>query len=483
MLKVYTTLFKRLNQKIPYVVWKACHELQLSLNGHGDIDLLVDLQYRELFKALVRAQGFLHAKFNVLTFPFVEHFYGYDEETGQICHLHVYYKLITGETHIKAYHLPFEKEIIGNRSLNSLNVYEASYNDQALIYALRHYMKRASLIGFSFWAYERRDYLAEYAYISSGLTLASGSDSLLAEKALHSEFDFHRLDMGTGISGYRRAKGKISSIAGFRRFNALEAAWKSFYNLGVRLFYRAFRVRKRPDKGFLLAVSGVDGSGKSSMVKELHGWFGRNFDVEVLHLGKPSAALFTLPLRPLLFIYRIVKGKNRDNLDDSSEYPGDSGLKKKNGFIWAIRYLALAYERCGLARIARDLVDKGKIVICDRYPTNSPGKMDSPRIGPGGSTLVEKMRSYELQLYERVPKADGLIFLDVSREEAINRNRARIKKNKETDDEIAFRHKDNQGLDFCVRQVFFVDANRDYDSVLKSLKSIVWKCLLKGRNT
>ena len=482
LLRVYTTLFKRLNQEIPYVVWKACHELQISLNGKGDIDLLVDLQYRELFKALVRAQGFLYAKFNALTFPFVEHFYGYDEETGQICHLHVYYKLITGETHIKAYHLTLENEIMGNRFLNSLNVYESSYRDQALIYSLRHYMKRASLIGFLFWAYERKDYLDEYAYICNGLTSSARSDSFPAENNLHSEFDFHRLDMGTGFSGYCNARDKVSCISGFRRFNAFEAAWKSLCNLGVRLFYKAFRVRKRPEKGLLLAVSGVDGSGKSSMVEELHGWFGRDFDVEVLHLGKPSPKFLTLPLRPLLFVYRIVKGQNRDNLDDSIDSSGVGTLKKKNGLIWAVRYVALAYERYRVASIALDLADKGKIVICDRYPSNSSGKMDSPRIGPCGSKLVEKMRSYEHQLYERVPKADGLIFLDVSREEAINRNRARIKKDKETDEVIAFRHKENQGLDFSARQVFFVDTNRDYDSVLKSLKSIAWECLLKGSN-
>jgi len=201
LLRVYKTLVKRLNQEILYVVWKACHEIHISLNGQGDIDLLVDLQYRDLFKALVHAQGFWHAKFNALTFPFVEHFYGYDEETGQICHLHVYYKLITGETHIKAYHLPLEKEIMGNRFLNSLNVYESSYRDQALLYSLRHYMKRASMIGFLFWTYERKDYINEYAYISNGLTSTERSDSSTAENDLHSEFDFYRLDMGRVFLG------------------------------------------------------------------------------------------------------------------------------------------------------------------------------------------------------------------------------------------------------------------------------------------
>jgi hypothetical protein len=61
---------------------------------------------------------------------------------------------------------------------------------------------------------------------------------------------------------------------------------------------------------------------------------------------------------------------------------------------------------------------------------------------------------------------------------AIKRNRARIKKDKETDGEIAYRHQENQALYYSADQVFIVDANRDYESMLKSLKSIALDCFL-----
>ena len=186
----------------------------------------------------------------------------------------------------------------------------------------------------------------------------------------------------------------------------------------------------------------------------------------------------TLALRPLLFMYRVFKGKNSGNPDYPMDYYVGDLLKKKNGFVWGIRYLALAYERYKLAHIAYELASRGAIVICDRYPTLSPGKMDSPRIDSGGSRLVEIMSQYERQFYQRLPKANGLIFLDVSIEEAIKRNRSRIKKDKETDNEIKFRHKENQELIYSANKVFFVDADRDYDSVLNGVKSIAWECLL-----
>lgn len=473
-MSLYTPFFKCLNQEIPYVVWKACHELSRSLDGEGDMDMLVDSGYRQQFRHLARAFGFVHAEFTSLRFPAVEHFYGYDEQTAKICHLHVYYEMVTGESHLKSYRLPLEKEIIGHRFLNALGVFEADYRDQALIYALRHYMKRASVIGFLFWAYERRDYLDEYAYIGQGLILTVGSALNPAGHEMRSEFAFDRLDMGVSLLGYRHAKERVARIAGLRRYDARQAAWMSLKNLLVRIFNKVFRVRKRLDKGLVFAVSGVDGSGKSSMVEELHGWFGRYFDVEVKHLGKPSPSAVTLFMRPLLSLYRGIKARPRAKGDDSGDF---SGVKKDNGFIWGVRYLALAYERYRLARRARDLAARGKIVVCDRYPSTSAGKMDSPRIGPGGSILVAMMRACELRLYERIPKADALVFLDVSREEAIRRNRARVKKDKESDEEIVLRHMDNQGLEFSAQKFFLVDANRDYDSVLRNLKSIAWQCL------
>jgi hypothetical protein len=134
MIVLYQKLFSQLNQTIPYTVWKSCHNLQTCLEGKEDIDLLVDNNFKEQFENILHAHGFVHASFNSLKFSFIEHYYGFDEDTGQICHIHVYYKIVTGESHLKSYYIPIEKEIISNRFLNAMNIYEASYSDQALIY-------------------------------------------------------------------------------------------------------------------------------------------------------------------------------------------------------------------------------------------------------------------------------------------------------------------------------------------------------------
>jgi thymidylate kinase len=459
------------------VVWKACHDLKRSLNGKGDIDLLVHGDHKELFQKVVQSHGFVRATYGLLTFPFVEHYYGHDEATGNLCHLHVYYEIVTGESHLKSYHIPIINEIIDNRFLNGFNVYEASYSDQSLLYSMRHYMKRASFIGLLLWAYERGDYNREYEYINAGLRLKQQQKCLSGMSELRSEFNFLKLSFAVCFKEFWRAKRKVSSIQELRRVKRLAAVSKSLNNFGIRLCYKAFGVKKRLHQGLVLAISGVDGSGKSSMVRELRDWIGQDLEVKILQLGKPSPALVTVPVRALLSIFRITKNRNRVD-SNKCTYQHETTSKKENRLTWAIRYLSLAYERHKMARTAFQLASIGKVVICDRYPTKVPGKMDSPKIGPGGTILVRVMRQLELHLYGRIPKADAVIFLDVSLEQAIIRNRTRTKKGKETDDEITLRHHDNQGLDFNANQTFIVDANRDYEVVLKDLKSIVWGTLL-----
>lgn len=474
MLGIYKSLFKQLNMEVPYVVWKACHALHAALNGHGDIDLLVDLQCRDQFQRHLRDHGFARAWYTSLNFPFVEHYYGYDEETGGMGHLHVYYKMVTGESHVKSYQLPLEKEVIANRFLNSEGVYEAAYSDQAFIYTIRHYMKRSSLFGFLLWAYEHRDYHEEYGYIKGGLESLGESISIDEKISYEKEVDFDKIDLGTNVSGYWEARRKKPVFDRYRRFGRGKALLMNLYYFVLRLYFRAFRVKKKIETGRVIAVSGVDGSGKSSMVQELQSWFGKNFHIKVMHLGRPSPTIITFPLRPALFIYRLLRGGNENDKSVDNDTPRFS-LTYNKGFVWAVRYLALAYERFALARRAEKLAGKGAIVVCDRYPTLSPGKMDSPRISSGGSKLVEWMRQGELYFYKHVPKADALIFLDVSEGVAITRNRGRIKEDKESDEGISRRHQENQGLDYCAKRMFVIDADCDYEIVLQSVKSMAWE--------
>lgn len=470
MLKLYQRLFWQLNQDIHYAVWKACHELQSALYGSGDIDLLVDPTESMRFQSILHENGFVRAKYELLDFPDIYHYYGYDEETGKLCHLHIYYKLVTGESHLKSYELPFVAEILSNRFLNSFSVYEISFRDQALLYTMRHNIKQASLLGFLFWIIERQDYLSEYRYILNGLYEDIAAPRSVLETEWHSVFDIQSLSLRITFWNLFKARRKARLLYKYRRFDFLKGNLSSLRNFLVRLHIKFFRVKKRLDKGTVIAVSGADGAGKSSLIRELDIWLSEEFDVKVVHLGRPSSTFLTILLRPLLFFYRLHKKRNLSNSPTKLSV-SDRGL------TFAIRHLALAYERYQLACFARNQALQGKVVISDRYPTKSLGKMDSPQIGTGNSFFVRWIGKLEIDLYQKLPLADSVIFLDVSIDEAIHRNRNRIKLDKETDFEIRQRHENNRNLDFLTKNTTVLNANPEFIEVFHKAQACVWQTL------
>jgi thymidylate kinase len=474
MLKIYREIFDDLNDNISYAVWKGVHELSKALQGDSDIDLLVDIGKKDLFQRSLHRRGFLNASYPFLKYPFIEHWYGYDEASGKICHLHIYYKIITGESHLKSYHISMESEVLRDRIKNEKNVYIASYPNQAIIYTLRHYMKRSSFVGLFLWFYEREGYLKEYACIRDGLSALEKSGANL-ENLFHVGIDFNRLDFKLSIFDFINTRKTLNISKVSRRYGSTRAALESLRYVALRIYIKLFRVKKSLSSGAILALSGTDGAGKSSMVRELDSFLGQHFATRRFHLGTPIPTCLTWPLRPFLAILR--KSKTKAQNKGYQQFSLDKEKAGGNSLLWALRYSILAYERYQSSRNAAAVSLHGAIAICDRYPSLSFNKMDSPRIASGGSMIVQKMRQFETQLYRNMAHADCLIYLGVSPETAIARNRMRSKNNKETDSLIAQRHKENKHLAFCANRIVHVDADGPFPSVLKAIKKIAWDSL------
>ena len=101
-------LFDQLNAcDIRYCHWKSNCNLDRSLRGATDLDLLVDpcdasrfrsILYQHGLKALVVAPN--------QQYPSIEHYLGFDARTGQLFHPHVHFQLVLGEQYVKNYRLP-----------------------------------------------------------------------------------------------------------------------------------------------------------------------------------------------------------------------------------------------------------------------------------------------------------------------------------------------------------------------------------------
>ena len=72
----------------------------------------------------------------------------------------------------------------------------------------------------------------------------------------------------------------------------------------------------------------------------------------------------------------------------------------------------------------------------------------------------------------------GLILhLKVPLDVAIERNRKRIKADKESTSELKLRYEKNKNLEFSCINYYMIDSNSDYSEVLAEIKGLIWKTI------
>ena len=72
-------------EEIRYCHWKSNNNLGLALSGVDDVDILVDYRRFTDFIAIISSFGFRQAEDrHGINNPFVFHYYGYDDVSGDI---------------------------------------------------------------------------------------------------------------------------------------------------------------------------------------------------------------------------------------------------------------------------------------------------------------------------------------------------------------------------------------------------------------
>ena len=91
------------SNNIPYVSWKNNHELSKVLIGKSDIDLFVPIHFKNSFLKMVSSEDWVCLKNKIADFPYIYHYYKVGSN-GIIYHIHIYFKIVTGESWIKEYY-------------------------------------------------------------------------------------------------------------------------------------------------------------------------------------------------------------------------------------------------------------------------------------------------------------------------------------------------------------------------------------------
>lgn len=129
---------------IKYCHFKSNEHVDAAVIGDTDLDILFDYSQYNKIRTLLLNLGF--KQFNTawfVSYPYVEDYLAIDN--GKIVHIHAHFKLILGESKVKSYILPWEKELFKNRVfIEEYNIYTSSPVEEMLLLIIRTSLKLPS---------------------------------------------------------------------------------------------------------------------------------------------------------------------------------------------------------------------------------------------------------------------------------------------------------------------------------------------------
>lgn len=437
------------NCEIQYCLWKGSQFVADGMAGVDDLDLLVAKADFAAMVATLAEHGFKRCESTSgLDLPGVFHYYGYDSDTQRFVHVHLYTRLLTGESLVQTHWLPFESMLLEKGEMRD-GVRVTSRSAELAVFVLRMMIKSGSLLEILWFGDRSRAVKDKLDWLLSGTDVQSAYAHLAKHNTRISQDLFlrsacsltlGRLRVGRFLLG-RTVRGRLRGYSRFGFFGRLSQYSRLVYSKLQHLATRR-RARKfiRPE-GCVIAFVGADATGKSTLISDTQAWLGDVFVTERYHVGKPRSSWLTMPVNLMLPVARLVFPRLRGN----GVAKPDSASRRAS-LLQAFRAVAVAWDRHHLLRKVHRKAATGITVICDRYPSMCPGAMDSPRLqdrkrGAGlKGRLIDVMTRWEKEIYSRNPPPDVVVKLTVPIDVARERNAIRNKQDKHADDELTFRH-------------------------------------------
>jgi thymidylate kinase len=472
-------LIEKLNKRsIKYCHWKSNLLLNEALGGYDDLDFLVAREDIYRFEILIKSLGFKEASNRNISFYGIKHFYGFDIDSGNILHLHIYYQIKSGESWSKPIHFNFEDYILNNLTLHSSGILIPQKHIELAIFVFRVMLKYSKIHEAILVGREHSRTIREIEYLQDGLNRDKLREFLKRFFPNISLDEFYGLldviKNGSNLKRYILGKKVSYKLSSYRYLSPFEEFRLNLYQFIYRVLNRLFFKEKKrlSSMGSMIVVTGADATGKSTVTKDLKNWLGENFTTYHIHFGRPPSTLLTFPINILI---RLLK--KRGYGCKSTKFSTQKGSSKKS-LIYMVRQLALAYDRYVQIRKYYRFVSKGDILIVDRYKSENYYVMDSPRLNPKDYRGIKrKIALLEKSLYSKMPIPDILFTLTVPVEVAVERNRTRVKEGKESEEFIRIRHKENKNLDYRAKYLYKIDTDVPYEMELREIKAKVWRLL------
>lgn len=476
------------HEDILYCYWKSSRRLAAVLAGEADLDLLVAKQDQHRAGRLLSECGFkLFPAVANREHPAILSFLGYDAPSGRILHVHLHTRLVSGERLLRNYRLPWEAAILVSsvrHPASQLRMLDTA--SEAVLLAVRGCLelRRTDAVTLLHWQATQEKFAGDRTELAGRLDRAT----------LHRRAAEFLQDDTAGLladaicgprpwDGERRLRRLVErDLAAHRMYGAVEARLRSVVRTvhwlagGLnRRYLHAPRPwgRRAPGGGCVVALVGVDGSGKSTVTAAVRSWLGGEINVMPIYFGtgdgRPSLLLLPLKLAAPLFS-RLVKQKPRGSSHGSvsSQAPG-----RWYGVLLMVWSTVLALEKRSKLRAAHRGSARGMVVVADRYPQDeNPGYNDGPLL-PRLASAPRWLRRFEAGAYAlaRTLPPDLVIKLDAPAETLAQRepnmDRGVIR---ERVDAV-------RRLRFPGARVVRIDATQPLADVLRAVKGEIWSML------
>lgn len=482
-LRLITDLCRALdNENIVYCHWKSNDVIERSASGENDLDLLISRNDISRFSEILYRFGFKGAKApREKQLPGVQDFFGWDEYSGKLVHVHAHYQLILGHDMTKNYRLPVEREYLASakkQGLFELPELEFEY----IIFVIRMTLKHSS------WdAIPNRQWKFKSAEIRELQFFASRVNHKRVKEILNLFFPYIDKEVFYNCAlSLQSERGIWTRIESAHRLqNSLQdySRRPQFIDTFLKLWRRnALIIRRRISKsttkyqlesgGAMIAIIGGDGAGKSTAVAGLKKWLEKDFDVHNFHLGKPGRSLTTRFLRSLFKLARLLT---------STPYVPEGNVLYKTetdfpGWVTynlAVNAVCSARDRYHAYLKARNRANNGSLVICDRYPLPKSNLTDSPIIeelindGPKNN-FMRLLIKMEKKYYRSIVWPELLFILKLEPRIAVER------KTDEDSEYVRARSQLIWAFDWRQTPAHVIDAAGDKEIVLTEMQSLIW---------
>ncbi|MFC1579338.1 hypothetical protein ACFL4N_00325 [Thermodesulfobacteriota bacterium] len=479
--------------KVQYCLWKSNEHLYDGLIGETDLDILVNTAHEKQCEQILLQLHFKKVESQKwCTYPGIEDWLGFDEETGKIFHIHLHYRLLIGRKYVKEVHFPFEKEVLHRAFRESeygIRIIDPSL--EVILLILRMGLKIPGIkmaMGREGSGLVPDDMLVEFFYLKERLSekaLKAYSEMLLGKPACD---EINRIIMNGNLESplpIRRLHNTLRAIQ--TKYNRLSrfAVWRVYITRRLIHIYSNLKKKITPslksgktlgNGGIIIAVVGCDGSGKSSVVLALKKWLSWKNDVGCLYMGSGDGEVgfFTgLKKKKDGLVTEIKRNRQIQGVVSRNK----STLRHSfNTLIQSFFNVALARERYEKIRKAYKMRTKGRIILTDRYPQNEfRGIYDGPKVPvqDNPKSFMNMLEKKESRFYNRISKLppDLVIKLNIPLEIS------RLRKPDEDLEIVRKKIEITPKLQYHGAKIVDLDASGPFDRVILDVKRAVWNNL------